>query len=122
MSERYRKLGDAFKGYEQSRVEASTSASIQELQAWHDNQPRAQYLRTLDPREIGSFFLPPAGELYGQEVNLILIPTDRKYRQCVLRHQEKVEKVIAYHNEDLPVGTSCFCCEPNFNLTLYRIT
>jgi hypothetical protein len=122
MSERYRKLGDAFKGYEQSRVEASTSASIQELQAWHDNQPRAQYLRTLDPREIGSFFLPPAGEVYGQEVNLILTPTDRKYRQCVLRHQEKVENVIAYHNEDLPARTSYFCGEPDFNLTLYRIT
>ncbi|CAG8595691.1 4202_t:CDS:2 [Acaulospora colombiana] len=58
MSEQYRKLSDAYKNYEQSRTEASTSSSVLELQAWHDSQPRAEYLRTLEPSKISTFFLP----------------------------------------------------------------
>ncbi|PVF98389.1 hypothetical protein CPB86DRAFT_758610 [Serendipita vermifera] len=86
MNEQYRKLADAYSNYEQSHTEASTSTSILELQAWHDSQPRAEYLRTLDPSKIRTFFLPD---------------TNAKYRKYVLRLQEKTAKVVTWHNNDL---------------------
>ncbi|PVF95719.1 hypothetical protein CPB86DRAFT_787729 [Serendipita vermifera] len=83
MSDQYQELDRLCREHDRIHAEASTPAAITELKRWRNEQPSAGYIED---------FKSPDIQLCS------LLPTDRAYRQSVLRQQKKVAEISSWHN------------------------